>query len=141
MFPRLPREDNEYWCDVYDSKKALEGTSALSVCYEDKTRKFALARYVFPAFMDTRKVRDVIDMVGRKYGKPGRNSGNYDLGQVTADWSLTGGIEIGVNRGWPDTTVYLENRDPARLADLRREMKESEDAEKSSKVKKQSQAF
>lgn len=134
------REDNNYWCDQYDAKAALEGAEDLTVCYEIKTQRFASATYKFPAFVDAGKVREVVDMVSRKYGKPGRVSGSYGLGEVTATWKL-GSVDIEVSRGWPDTTVYLTYLDRTRHARMKSEIKAQENTERNATAKRQSQAF
>lgn len=134
------REDNNYWCDQYNAKAALEGAEDLTVCYEIKTQRFASATYKFPAFVDPGKVREVVDMVSRKYGKPIRVSGSYSLGEVTATWKL-GSVDIEVSRGWPDTTVYLAYLDRARHARMNSEIKAQENTERNAVAKRQSQAF
>lgn len=137
---KATREDNNYWCDQYDAKAALEGAEDLSVCYESKTQRFAAATYNFPVFMEPGKVREVIDMVSRKYGKPSRVSGSYGLGEVTAVWKLSS-VDIEVSRGWPDTTVFLTYRDRTRHARMKSEIKTQENAERNATAKRQSQAF
>jgi hypothetical protein len=134
------REEDSYWCDKYDAKAALQGADDLSVCYENKTKQFASATYNFPAFVDAGKVREVIDMVSSKYGKPKHVSGSYGLGEVTATWKL-GGVDIEVSRGWPDTTVYLTYLDRARRARMNSEIKAEQNAERNAAAKRQSQAF
>lgn len=137
---KATREDNNYWCDQYDAKAALEGAEDLSVCYENKTQRFAAATYNFPVFMDAGKVREVIDMVSRKYGKPSRVSGSYGLGEVTAVWKL-GSVDIEVSRGWPDTTVFLTYLDRARHTRMKSEIKAQENTDRNATAKRQSQAF
>ncbi|MDD4911578.1 MAG: tetratricopeptide repeat protein [Sideroxydans sp.] len=135
----VEREDDGYWYDIYDSSEILEGTSKLSVSYIKD--KFARAFYEYDADMDTAKVVEVRDMVASKYGKPATSSGNPAVGEVRYTWKLKDGIQLEVNRGWPDTTVYLTYTHPANFAALEAEQERQKHAAEVEKRGKQNRAF
>ncbi len=138
---KVEREDDRFWHDVYDPKAVLDGSSKLTVGYEDKTGRFAVAAYTFPAFVDPGKVSEVVDMVSRKYGKPSEIVGSYQIGAVTATWQLEKGMGIEVSRGWPNTTVTLKYFDRARFVQLQKEIRAQEEQDRNSKAKEQSKAY
>lgn len=134
------REQDNYWCDLYNSSELLTGSSTLSVCYA-RDVEFALAMYKFPVFMDAGKVVEVRRMVQSKYGAATRSSGRADLGPVVYMWRQPDGMVIVVSRGWPDTTVYLEFREPSKFSAMQAEIKAQDDKEKARKFKAQGKAF
>ena len=102
----------KFWYDIYHVHGQLPGASRLMVGYT-KNNRFAVARYVFPSFMDTSQVTKIIHMVKDKYGPPSSRTGMAGLGVVTATWREPGGMEIQVVRGWPETTTTLSLLNPA----------------------------
>ena len=91
--------------------------------------------------MDTEFVGKVINMVSSKYGRPSSQSGSYGLGPVTARWNLSQGMQIEVERGWPDTTTYLKFLDPVAFGQMQSEIETQKKAQESQKNKAQSKAF
>lgn len=138
---RATREDDRYWLDFYDATDVLEGASEFYAGYVSATGRFAFAQYEFPAFMDTRMVERVVNMVSTKYGAPSSVKGRYGLGEVQAWWNLEGGMEIEVSRGWPDTTTYLTFIDTAADAEMRSEIDAEKAAQERIKAEAQSHAF
>lgn len=135
------REDRRYWVDAYEPNGVLEGASEFRAAYVMATGKFAYAEYVFKSFMNTRLVADVIGMVSSKYGRPTYQSGNYNLGEVSAKWVFAQGMQIDVVRGWPDTTTVLRYSDTAAHRQMRAEMDAEKSFQQQKKMTSQSNAF
>lgn len=135
------REDNRYWVDFYDPKGVLDGASEFSVGYVLVTNKFAVAQYKFPAFINTQLVEKVINMVSTKYGRPSSKIGHYSLGPVKAIWNMGQGMQIVVERAWPDTTTLLIFNDSTAHAQMEAEIDAGEKAMEHQKAKSQDKAF
>ena len=125
----------KFWYDIYRVRGQLPGASQLIVGYT-KNNRFAMARYVFPSFMDTGQVTKIIHMVEDKYGPPSSRTGMAGLGVVTATWREPGGMEIRVVRGWPATTTTLSLLNPAMDARMKAQIA----AEKAHKLDVQARA-
>ena len=125
----------KFWYDIYRVHGQLPGASQLMVGYT-KHNRFAVARYVFPSFMDTGQVTKIIDMVKEKYGPPSSRTGMAGLGVVTATWREPGGMEIRVVRGWPATTTTLSLLNPSMDARMKAQIA----AEKAHKLDVQARA-
>lgn len=138
---RPVRIDDSYFCDKYQTNGVPQEARKLTVCYTARRSTFAVAEYTFPAFMDTGLVRRVIDMVRHQYGSPSSMSGDYDLGPVTAQWNLPGGMRIRVSRGWPITTTFLDLSDAAANRRLNAEVKAVEHARQEKRESESSKAF
>lgn len=138
---KATREEKNYWVDNYSAQGVLEGASEFQAGYVSATDKFAFAQYTFPAFMDTKLVGNVINMVSTKYGRPTSQSGNYGLGEVSAKWNMGQGMQIEVSRGWPDTTTYLVFKDVSAYSQMRAEIDTEKKAQETQKAKAQSKAF
>lgn len=135
------REDHRYWVDTYNSNGVLDGASKFEAGYLSKTGQFAYARYTFPGFMKTDLVKNVIDLVKSKYGKPSTLQGRYALGPVTATWNVAQNMKIEVSRGWPDTTTYLAFVDSAAKRAMQAEIDAERQKQEQQKARAQSQAF
>jgi hypothetical protein len=96
-----------------------------------------MAQYIFPSFMDMGQVTKVIHMVSDKYGAPNRESGNPNLGNVTAVWNEGNGMIIRVDRGWPSTTTYLTIENVVLWQRMRAQMR----AQKQQQEQAQSKAY
>ncbi len=94
------------WYDLYDVNGALKHASRLAVSYTQGGR-FAKAVYVFPSFVSTKRIGEVINEVRAKYGPPTRLSGQLAIGPVRARWDLPQGFEIIVKRRWPNPTTFM----------------------------------
>ena len=129
------------WTDTYDSSGVLQGSSEFHIGYVRKTGTFAIARYTFNGFMDTGLVTKVARMVASKYGPPSVHQGNDSLGEVTYRWNLPEGMAIRVERGWPDTTTYLNFDDPAAIAAMTAEWAVARNRAEREEAKAQSKAF
>lgn len=134
------RVDEHYFCDKYAVRGQLAGASQLEVCYTQGDR-FALAEYTFPGFMDTALVKRVIDTVATKYGRPGFLSGDFNLGNVTAEWNEAGGMRIRVARGWPDTTTFLDLEDPAAERRMKAQAESAQHERQQQQARHDSKAF
>jgi len=136
----VKRESRKYWGDIYLTDKVLKGSSELYITYT-LDGFFSLAQYTFPSHMDSAQITQVKSFVANKYGKPSLAKGKPSLGAVTYKWNLEDGIELKVNRGWPDTTTYLTYTYPknhqAVIAEQEKQKKEREAKE----YKTQSNAF
>ncbi len=145
---RPVREKYSYWCDKYDSKALLKGTSELYLCYSadsdpdgaSSTDFFAYAEYTFPSFMDVEQVARVRDMVASKYGPPDEVHGMVRVGKVRYVWHRDG-VDIIVYRGWPETTTYLKYTVPEMERAMHDEIAEMERKKRQREVKKQWNAF
>lgn len=135
------RVDDGYFCDEYGVHGQLSDASALAVCYTEDNNRFAAATYTFPAFVDASKVKQVIQMVNGKYGRPSAVQGMYELGNVKADWYRPGGMLIEVTRGWPDTTVFLTLEDRNAYAKMQAQMKKEQAHQAQQQLKHDSSAF
>ena len=124
-----------FWFDIYQVHGQLPGASRLLVGYTQHNH-FAVARHVFPSFMDPGQVRKIMAMVQDKYGPPTRRTGMVNLGAVTATWQEPYGMEIRVARGWPSTTTTLSLENVANHARMQEEIA----AEKSRKIAAQTRA-
>lgn len=135
------RVDNGYFCDEYGVNGQLQGATKLSVCYTEDDNRFASAIYVFPAFVDASKVKQVVQMVTSKYGRASTLHGMFDLGNVTATWNRPAGMRIQVTRGWPDTTVYLMLEDRASDAKMHAQMSHETAQRAQKQMRHDSKAF
>lgn len=135
------RVDNGYFCDEYGVNGQLQGATKLSVCYTEDNDRFASATYVFPAFVDASKVKQVVQMVTSKYGKASTVNGMFDLGNVTATWNRPADMRIEVTRGWPDTTVYLMLEDRASYAKMQAQIKHARAQRAQKQMQHDSKAF
>lgn len=133
-------EDLRYWGDTYNTSKVLTGTSELYLGY-DVDNNFAVAQYIFPAKMDTKKVVEVKNFVTKKYGKHNKSSGRIDLGEVSYKWILEGDITLEVSRGWPDTTTYLTFKHPQHYSAMKSEQARQAEAKKAKEYENQNTAF
>ncbi len=99
------------WYDLYDVNGALKHASKLAVSYTQGGR-FAKAEYVFPSFVSTKRLGEVIAEVRAKYGPPTRMSGRLAIGPARARWNLPQDFDIVVRRRWPNPTTFMiiENR-------------------------------
>jgi hypothetical protein len=138
---KATREDDDHWCDQYDPSAVLEGATQLNVCYVRKSAAFALAGYTFNSFMDSEQVTRISKLVSGKYGAPASHQGNDGLGEVTYRWSVPGGIDVWVERGWPDTSSTLVYMDRGAKAQLDGEQAVVQAAQNASKARAQSKAF
>lgn len=134
------REDNNYWVDKYDPNGALQGASELNIGYTS-AGKLAYAEYKFPVFMDSGKIMDVGNLIASKYGQPSQRSGNTRLGDASFTWNFKNGMKIIVYRGWPDTTTYLQFKEPTHFNKMNAEIKAQEQREFQQKAKQQHAAF
>lgn len=100
------REANNYWFDVYESSRTLQGTDRLFAGYSLRTGKLASIEYRFPSFNDPNLVLKIIDMISDKYGRPIQSRGEISRGEVDYRWEVKD-TRIRIKRYWPDTTVYL----------------------------------
>jgi TPR repeat protein len=135
------REDGGFFYDLYKSGALLEGSSELQLGYTEADAEFARAVYVFPSHVDAQQIVRVAEMVGIKYGKFQRRTGNVGLGPAAFEWRLKDGITLRVSRDWPDTTTYLEYLHPDRFAALKKELADAEARGKVKKSLSQSNAF
>jgi TPR repeat protein len=138
---RATREDDDYWVDLYDSSKLLEGSTELSLAYTKENSEFARAQYTFPSSLDTEQVSRIAEMVAAKYGRPQRAHGDTSLGPVSYEWQLKDGLTLVVRRDWPDTTTYQEYKFPAKYAILEGEIAKNKEVEKAEQRSRQSHAF
>ncbi|MHB8254752.1 MAG: hypothetical protein ACYDEV_13885 [Acidiferrobacter sp.] len=99
------------WYDVYNVNGALKHASTLAVSFT-KQGRFAKAEYVFPSFISTKRMSEVLAMVRAKYGPPTKMVGRLNIGPVRAWWKLAHAFEIIVKRRWPNPTTFMviENR-------------------------------
>lgn len=116
------REDDKHWIDAYDARGVLTGASVFIAGYVDATNRFAFAAYTFTDHKDTQLVSRVVELVSMKYGRPSAQSGDYELGPVSAEWDMGQGMGIMVCRGWPDSTTALIYRDATAYKEMRAEM-------------------
>jgi TPR repeat protein len=100
------REASNYWFDIYESSRTLQGTDRLFAGYSLRTGKLASLEYRFPSFNDPNLVLKVIDMITAKYGRPVSSQGEIGRGVVDYAWEVKD-TRIQVRRYWPDTTVFL----------------------------------
>lgn len=135
------REHNSAWVDLYKAEGVLEGATEFQAGYVMATGKFAYAEYKFPAFVDTKQVGKVVDMVTAKYGKPAAQQGDYSVGEVTAKWNVGHGMQVVVYRGWPDTTTYLRYVDPSARLSMNAEIEAENRAATAETAKAQNKAF
>ncbi len=94
------------WYDLYDVNGALKHASKLAVSYT-RGGRFAKAEYVFPSFVSTKRLGEVIAEVRAKYGAPTRMTGRLAIGPARARWDLPHGFEIVVKRRWPNPTTFM----------------------------------
>lgn len=99
------------WYDVYHVNGALKHASLLTVSFTRDDR-FAKAVYVFPSFVSTKRLGEVVTEVRAKYGAPTKTIGQFAIGPVRVAWKLNQAFEIVVRRSWPNPTTYMviENR-------------------------------
>lgn len=135
----VTRVDPSYYCDQYGAQDLIDGADQFSACYMGDG-KLATALYRIPAFVDPGKVSEVRSLVERKYGKPTRAEGKARLGKVRYEWRQPDDVTIVVERGWPDTTVYLEYR-TASYPVYRDELARSRAAEEARAAQRQADAF
>lgn len=135
------RENQNYWVDLYNSNGVLQGASKFEAGYVSKTNQFAYAQYTFAGFMDTGLVKKVIDLVTSKYGKPASRKGQYNLGTVTATWTVGQNMKIEVSRGWPDTTTYLSFVDIGAHQAMQAEIDAMKKERQKTEARAQSNAF
>ena len=135
----VTRDDPAYFCDQYDARNLIDGADQFFACYT-MGGTLAVAFYRIPAFVDPSKVSEVRSLVERKYGKPDRADGNPRLGKVTYEWRQPDEVTIVVERGWPDTTVYLKYR-TASYPDYLDELARNRAEEKAREAQRQTDAF
>ncbi|WP_207261539.1 tetratricopeptide repeat protein [Desulfovibrio sp. Huiquan2017] len=136
--PHIRVEDG-YWADVYNSSSILADTSKLIIFYTLEER-FAFAVYVFPNRMDVNKVVEVKDMVEQKYGDKMDFNGTPDVGKITYLWEIEEG-KITVERGWPDTTVFLTFAIPRQEQQYKSQKKAQDQQAKQKKFQSQFEVF
>lgn len=135
------REDNNYWHDNYDPSGQLKGATKAEFAYVDATGEFVGVVYTFPSRMDTGQLKRIAEMVESKYGKFHGGEGNWDVGAAHVFWKLPGGIQIMVNRGWPNTTTMMDIAMPERANRMHAEIAEVQKRRKANEAKAQSHAF
>jgi TPR repeat protein len=138
---KATREDSSYWYDNYESTSLLEQSRELQVGYTSENDEFARAVYTFPSSSDREQVLRIAEMVAIKYGKPRRQSGHTEVGEVSFEWVLPDGVQLIVSRDWPDMNTYLEYIVPERFAQLKRELAAEETKKKIEQSRAQSAAF
>ena len=112
------------WYDVYNVNGALKNASILAVSFTQHGR-FAEARYVFPSFISTKRMGQVLAMVQAKYGPPTAMVGSLDIGAVHALWKLPQTFEIIVKRRWPNPTTFMVIKNRTMFSRMKQEQKEA----------------
>lgn len=110
------------WRDVYHVNGALKHASLLTISFTHENR-FAKAIYVFPSFVSTKRLGQVVTEVRAKYGAPTRKTGHFAIGPVRVAWKLRQGFEIVVRRSWPNPTTYMVIENRAALKERKQEQK------------------
>ena len=110
------------WYDLYDVNGALKHASKLAVSYT-KGGRFARAEYVFPSFVSTKRLGEVIAEVRAKYGAPTRMTGELAIGPAQARWNHPHGFQIVVKRRWPNPTTFMIIEDIRMLKRMKAEQR------------------
>ena len=134
------QEDDGYKNDDYNSEDVMRGSDLLRVFYLDNGQ-FARAFYEFPSNMDTMQVRKIKNKVAAKYGRPNQVSGNINLGPVSYTWYLKDGIKLIVDRGWPNTTTYINYFYPTNWRKYNAEVRAYQKEKTKQQALKESNAF
>ncbi len=138
---KVTSEDENHWFDEYETASLLDESRGLELWYTRDNAWLARARYDFPSSLDTEQVVRIADMVAHKYGAPASRRGVIAVGEVAYEWLLPDGVRLSVWRGWPDTTTYLDYKNPKRLAQMEREMAADDRAGKQRRAASQAGAF
>lgn len=120
----LARGGAHRWYDVYHVNGALKHATILAVSFTAHGR-FAKAMYVFPSFISTKRLGQVVHLVTAKYGPPDKTVGDARIGPVRVIWQLPHAFEIVVKRRWPNPTTFLTIEDHRMLVRMKREQKRS----------------
>lgn len=120
----LKRGGKHRWYDVYRVNGALKHATILAVSFTAHGR-FAKAMYVFPSFISTKRLGQVVHLVTSKYGPPDKTVGNTRIGPVRVIWKLPHAFEILVKRRWPNPTTFLTIENRKTLARMKYEQKQS----------------
>ncbi len=102
------------WSDTYFSGAVIRGSSELTVIYT-KDNRFASARYTYIGRSNPQLIADISTQLSHTYGQPHQQSGEIKQGKASFQWLLQDGIELTVNRDWPDTTTFVTYAFPEHL--------------------------
>lgn len=120
----LKRGGKHRWYDVYHVNGALKHATILAVSFTAHGR-FAKATYVFPSFISTKRLGQVVHLVMSKYGPPNKTVGYARIGPVRVIWKLPNAFEIIVKRRWPNPTTFLTIENHRMLVRMKQEQKHS----------------
>jgi len=109
MGAKIIREDDRYWYDKYDATGLLPRSTKLSLGYVFKTGRLAIVEYEFSSFMEPGLVKEVGDLIEKKYGYPDVKNGRARLGDINWKWNFQD-VQIKLSRSWPSTSVKLSYR-------------------------------
>lgn len=108
------REDGRYFADLYDVSSLFKHSDQLQAYYaldadvggNSETDFLAKVIYRFPSENDIGQVHEIEKMISAKYGKADVKNIADDLRDVSFTWKRDG-VDIIVERSWPNTTTYL----------------------------------
>ncbi len=120
----LARGGAHRWYDLYHVNGALKHATILAVSFTAHGR-FAKAMYVFPSFISTKRLGQVVHLVTAKYGPPDKTVGDARIGPVRVIWQLSHAFEIIVKRRWPNPTTFLTIENHRMLVRMKHEQKQS----------------
>ena len=101
--------------DTYFTGAVIRGSSELKVTYTENDL-FAHAKYTFVGRNNPELIAHVKTQLSKKYGEPHKQSGDINQGKAGFQWLLNDGIELTVNRDWPDTTTFVTYTFPEHLS-------------------------
>ena len=102
----------ENWFDIYDSSKALAGSSRLYLGFVKQDWRFAFAEYEFASLIS----RQLLSNLTAKYGAAEILAGNF-ISDRKYRWQREG-IDIELSSDWRNHKSRLSYINPANMADL-----------------------
>ena len=112
------KEKSNSWSDTYFTGAIIPGSSELKISYTQDDL-FAQAKYTFVGRNKPELITKLKNQLNKKYGKPSKQAGNVKEGEASFQWLLEDGIELTVNRGWPNTTTFITYSFPENFALLK----------------------
>jgi TPR repeat protein len=108
-------ERSNAWSDIYFTGAVIQGSNELEVSYT-KDNLFASAKYTFVGRDKPELINQIRTQLSKKYGEPDARSGEIKQDKASFTWLLDDGVELTINRGWPDTTTFVTYSFPEHLA-------------------------
>ncbi len=121
-------ENINSWSDTYFTGAVIRGSSELEVTY---TREdlFVSAKYTFVGRSKPELIARIKNKLSQKHGDPHNQSGDINQGKASFQWFLGDGIELSVNREWPDTTTFVTYSFPENRSLLEKQQTQSTNKE------------